>query len=85
MKLDAYKADVLLGEKITRRLLHQRGKQLTYYRHTQLHTGPTLEIKNDLEEFLTEHGYIIAPVTIDNNDYIFANIYEKAKVKKIQR
>ena len=81
VKLDAYKADVLLGEKITRQLLHERGKELTYYRHTQLRTGPTLEIKTDLEKFLKEHGYIIAPVTMDNNDYIFANIYEKAKAK----
>ena len=79
--LSSYKADVLRGEKITKELLKERGKKLMYYRHTQLRTGPTLEIKNDLEKFLKEHDYTIAPVTIDNNDYIFANIYEKAKLK----
>jgi peptidoglycan/xylan/chitin deacetylase (PgdA/CDA1 family) len=80
--LSAYKADILKGEKITKQLLSERGKTLNYYRHTQLHTGPTPEAKKDLEKFLTVNGYTVAPVTIDNNDYIFANLYEKAKEKK---
>jgi peptidoglycan/xylan/chitin deacetylase (PgdA/CDA1 family) len=79
--LDSYKADILRGETITKGLLHKKGKKITYYRHTQLRTGATSEIKKDLEKFLTEHGYTIAPVTIDNNDYIFANIYEKSKIR----
>ena len=79
--LAEYKADVLKGEKITKRLLTSKGKKLSYYRHTQLRTGPTAELKKELEDFLKENGYIVAPVTIDNNDYIFANLYEKAKLK----
>jgi peptidoglycan/xylan/chitin deacetylase (PgdA/CDA1 family) len=80
--LETYKADVLKGERITKQLLAERGKALTYYRHTQLRTGPTPEAKKDLDKFLKDHGYRIAPVTIDNNDFIFANVYEKARVKK---
>ena len=79
--LAEYKADVLRGEKITKEILGKRGKELKYYRHTQLRTGPTLEIKKDLEEFLKEHGYTVAPVTIDNNEYIFADIYKRARLK----
>src|SRR5688572_11349661 len=79
--LAEYKADVLRGEKITKELLSKRGKGLKFYRHTQLRTGPTNEIKKDLEVFLKEHGYTIAPVTIDNNEYIFADIYKRAKLK----
>ena len=79
--LAEYKADVLRGEKITRELLSKRGKKLKYYRHTQLRTGPTPEIKKDLEQFLREHDYTVAPVTIDNNEYIFADIYKRAKLK----
>lgn len=79
--LDEYKADVLRGEEITKELLTKRGRKLKYYRHTQLRTGPTPEIKEELEAFLKEHGYTIAPVTLDNNDYIFAAIYARAKSK----
>ena len=79
--LAEYKADVLRGEKTTKKLLNERDKNLKYYRHTQLRTGPSLEIKKELEEFLTAHGYTVAPVTLDNNEYIFAGIYHKAKLK----
>jgi peptidoglycan/xylan/chitin deacetylase (PgdA/CDA1 family) len=79
--LDEYKADVLRGEEITKQLLEKRGEKLNYYRHTQLRTGPTPEIRNELAEFLKEHGYTVAPVTLDNNEYIFAAIYARAKSK----
>jgi peptidoglycan/xylan/chitin deacetylase (PgdA/CDA1 family) len=79
--LAMYKADVLKGEKITKQLLLERGKMLSYYRHTQLRTGPTTEIKKELDDFLKEYHYTVAPVTIDNNDYIFANVYQQAKTK----
>lgn len=80
--LDQYKADILRGEKITKHLLNERGRKLRYYRHTQLRTGPTPEIKNELDDFLLTHSYIVAPITIDNNDYIFADVYARAKLKK---
>jgi hypothetical protein len=35
-----------------------------------------------LDNFLSNHGYITAPVTIDNEDYLFAVVYKRAKVKK---
>lgn len=79
--LDEYKADVLRGEEITKELMQKRGKKLKYYRHTQLRTGPTAKIKEELEAFLKAHDYTIAPVTLDNNEYIFAAIYERAKLK----
>lgn len=79
--LDEYKADVLRGEEITKQLLEERGKKLKYYRHTQLRTGPTPEIRYELSEFLKVHGYTVAPVTLDNNEYIFAAIYARAKSK----
>jgi peptidoglycan/xylan/chitin deacetylase (PgdA/CDA1 family) len=82
VSLDDYKADVLKGEKIIKQLLKERGKTLTYYRHTQLRTGPTPESKKELEKFLRENGYKVAPVTLDNNDYIFANLYERSKGNK---
>lgn len=77
--LAAYKEDVIRGEVVTRRLLAERGMKLRYFRHTQLRTGPTLEYKRELDKFLAERGYVIAPITIDNSENVFAVVYARAK------
>jgi peptidoglycan/xylan/chitin deacetylase (PgdA/CDA1 family) len=71
-------ADIVKGEKITKVLLSQKNKKLEYFRHPFLHTGNSLEKKKALEDFLTEHNYTIAPVTIDNGEWIYARAYENA-------
>jgi peptidoglycan/xylan/chitin deacetylase (PgdA/CDA1 family) len=76
--LDVFQREVVDGEQVTRRLLAARGKQLLFFRHPFLHTGRTLEIKSTLEAFLHSHGYRVAPVTVDNYDYIFAAAYDRA-------
>jgi peptidoglycan/xylan/chitin deacetylase (PgdA/CDA1 family) len=76
-----YTADLIRGETITRMLLEEKGKRLRYYRHTQLRTGPTEEYRQKLAAFLKNRGYTVAPVTIDNNDYLFAAAYSAAKAK----
>lgn len=77
--VSAYKEDVIRGETVTRMLLREQGGNLRYYRHTQLRTGPTPEYKKELDAFLAERGYTVAPVTIDNNDYVFADVYSRAR------
>lgn len=77
--IDEYKEDVIRGEQLTRPLVNSFGKELTYFRHTQLRTGPTDEFREELASFLHERGYTIAPVTIDNDEYIYAYCYEKAQ------
>jgi peptidoglycan/xylan/chitin deacetylase (PgdA/CDA1 family) len=77
--LEEYRDDVLRGETVTRMLLAERGLRLRYFRHPFLFTGPTPEYKRGLAEFLAARGYTVAPVTIDNGDYIFADVYFKAK------
>lgn len=76
--LEAYQADVLKGELATRRLLDASGHQLVWFRHPYTHTGPTAEIKGALDAFLNEHGYRVAPFTIEAADYAFAAVYERA-------
>lgn len=76
---ERYAENVIRGETVTRRLLAKKGQKLRYFRHPQLRTGPTIEYKRRLDAFLRERGYTIAPVTIDNDDYIFANEYAAAK------
>lgn len=78
---DEYTADVIRGETVMRMLLEAKGKQLRYYRHTQLRTGPTAEFRKRLNNFLTGRGYTVAPVTIDNNEYLYALAYANAKAK----
>lgn len=73
--LDEFKADVLRGEIVTRELLAEFGKSPEYFRHPYLHTGTSLETKSELEEFLGAHGYRVAPVSIDNSEWIFARAY----------
>jgi len=73
-----YEKDILDGEKVIRKLIEEREKKLKYFRHPFLHTGRSLEIKYEIEKFLSDNNYTIAPVTIDNSEWIFAAAYEKA-------
>jgi peptidoglycan/xylan/chitin deacetylase (PgdA/CDA1 family) len=77
-----YEADLLKGETITRELLSRRKKTLRYFRHPFLQTGRTIEIKQQFDKFLRDHGYSIAPITFDNADYIFSRAYDNAFDKK---
>ena len=66
------------SETVTRRLLEARGRRLRYFRHPQLRTGPTLAYKAALDTLLAERGYRVAPVTVDTNDFVFADVYARA-------
>ena len=66
-----YEADFLKGETITKELMAAKGRRIRFFRHPFLHTGRTMQIKADFDSFLSEHGYRIAPVSIDNAHYIF--------------
>lgn len=76
--LAAYQADIIRGETVTQRLLNERGQRLKYFRHPYLHAGKDLETRAALERFLFERGYKIAPVTIDNQEWVFAEVYARA-------
>jgi peptidoglycan/xylan/chitin deacetylase (PgdA/CDA1 family)/ketosteroid isomerase-like protein len=73
-----YKADVQAGEKLTLPLLKEFGQEKKYYRHPFLRHGPTPEYKAEIDRFLRESDYTVAPVTIDNDEYIYAWCYKKA-------
>ena len=74
--LSDFEHDVLSGEKITRALMAKHGSKLQYFRHPFLHTGGHVDKKRAFDQFLARHGYVIAPVTIDNYDYAFASVYD---------
>jgi hypothetical protein len=52
-----------------------------YFRHPFLHVGNTKSKADSLEEFLNNNGYTVAPVTVDNEDYLFALAYKRALAK----
>ena len=79
---EAYAEDLTRGETVTRMLLAERGQKIRYFRHTQLRTGPTEEYRQQLNTLLAKRGYTVAPVTIDNNDYVFARAYWLAGTRK---
>jgi len=74
--LKDYEADLLLGEPEIARAL---GHRPVYFRHPFLHAGKDPATRNGLELFLKAHQYVIAPVTLDNSDYMFAAVYARAK------
>lgn len=79
--LASYRADIVKGEATVRALLERRGTELRYFRHPLLHTGTSLEVKRAVETFLLERGYTIAPVTVDNQEWVFAAVYARAKTR----
>ena len=83
--LASVQEDLIRGETITMKLLQERGRKLRYFRHPVLQTGPDLETKLAFEKFLAGRGYTIAPVTIDNQDFIYAEVYARAKRRGDQR
>ena len=71
-------ADVVRGERETRRLVEASGGNLRYFRHPFLHAGMSPEIQMATSEFLQSRGYTVAPVTIDNSEWIYGRAYAHA-------
>jgi len=78
ISVEKYEEEILKGEKVTQELLNQNKKQMKYFRHPYLQTGRSLEVKDAIEKFLSDHNYTVAPVTIDNAEWIFGSAYDKA-------
>lgn len=75
-----YFNDIINGEKVMKPLMKKYDKQLKYFRHPYLHTGADSLSHKRLKNFLFNNGYQVSPVTIDNDDYLFAKAYHNALV-----
>jgi len=73
-----WQADVIRGEVETRKLVEASGGSLRYFRHPFLHVGMTAELQNEIFAFLGSRGYTVAPVTIDNGEWIYGRAYARA-------
>ena len=78
MPLDQFQADVLRGETVTRELSKGKAQRLRYFRHPFLHVGSDLKARRAFEMFLSSHGYTVVPVTVDNDEFIYAAAYAGA-------
>ncbi|MEM6379666.1 MAG: polysaccharide deacetylase family protein, partial [Bacteroidota bacterium] len=78
---EKFTADILKCEILTKPLVEKYGQQYKFFRHPFLRAGLTKSAHDSLNQFLDKHGYREAPVTIDNDDYLFAKAYHLAYVK----
>lgn len=76
--LAMYEQDIVAGEEHLRPLTERRGSPLRYFRHPFLQAGPTAGYRDSLNTVIAQHGYTIAPVTFDNDEYVFAGCYAAA-------
>lgn len=78
VELEQWLADVSKGERVTRRLVEGRGGKLTWFRHPFLHAGRTPEIQRHTHAELARMGYRVAPVSIDNSEWVYGAVYAEA-------
>ena len=74
-------ADTARGEVVTRALLAQRRRAPHWFRHPFLETGATDAARATFEAWLSAHGYRVAPVSMENSDWLFALPYDEAVLK----
>lgn len=76
--VDDYLRDIARGDTVLRQLLAERGKTPRWFRHPMLHTGTQADARSRVDDLLQRLGYQVAPVTIDNYDFIFARAFDNA-------
>jgi hypothetical protein len=59
-------------------LLAPHGASVEWFRHPFLHAGDTAEKKRGLSQFLEARGWRVAPVTVDNQEWVYAYVYHVA-------
>ncbi len=70
-KDDEFFEDIEKGSIISAKLMKEAGIEYKYFRHPYLDTGTSEAKRKNLENYLKHKGYIIAPVTIDTDDWKF--------------
>lgn len=81
---DAYCQDVERGEQVLRPLLAERGQVPRWFRHPYLRAGRDAADREVLQACFERLGYAIAPVTVDNSEWIWAAAYARVLDGKIQ-
>lgn len=69
------------GQVYLERMLGEAAVANRYFRTPYLHRGRTAADRKELGDYIRDHGYQMVPVTIDLQDWIFAEIYAWAGSK----
>ena len=76
--LKAFSADVQYGDSLIRALLlAARKPPPAWFRHPYLHTGRDSVTRARFEQGLAAHGYRVAPVTVNTDEYLYASRYDR--------
>jgi len=78
ISLEEFKEEVIKGEPVLKKITSENGLKLRYFRYPFLQMGLSVGKKDSAISILHNLGYEVAPVTIDNSDYIFAKAYFNA-------
>jgi peptidoglycan/xylan/chitin deacetylase (PgdA/CDA1 family) len=76
--LPDYIADAKKDDDILRSLTGRRREDRKWFRHPYLETGDTAGSVKVFGAWLKAHGYRVAPVTMENSDWMFAYPYDEA-------
>jgi peptidoglycan/xylan/chitin deacetylase (PgdA/CDA1 family) len=77
VELDWYTADIGRNQRLLDPLLVPGEPR--WFRPPLLHSGDSPSKKAGLRAYLDHHGYRMAPLTVDNQEWIFADVYVRAK------
>lgn len=74
----AFNQNILAGDDALTPYLPANGQVQKYFRFPMLRRGNNLVLKETIADFLTANDYLSAPVSIDNQDWLFNRAYERA-------
>jgi peptidoglycan/xylan/chitin deacetylase (PgdA/CDA1 family) len=75
--IPAFEDAIVKGERVLRPMMAERGQTPRWFRHPYLRAGQTDADKQAIVDFLAAHGYRVAPVTVDNGEWVWAFAYER--------
>lgn len=78
----AFEDEIAMNEAPLQALMGQ--KDWHWFRYPYLHEGDTLEKRHAVRKYLREHGYRVAQVTLDFEDYAWNNPYARCLNKNDQ-
>ena len=76
---ERFTADIERGEPVTSGLLKKAGRHPRFFRHPFLHTGRSAEVRAAVQAFLDRRGLRVAPVSLDNYDFVFAAAFDRVQ------
>ena len=79
LTIDQFEGEIVRGETAIKALTPPHATR--YFRYPFNHLGNTAEKLAAIDSFLAQRGYVVAPHTIDSEDFIFNAVYREALEK----